>query len=175
MNKDIEILWYDLHMELYNFILKRIKNEDDTKDILQDVFFKVQTKIDSLKDTSKLTSWVYQITRNTIIDFFRKKKHVDEDISSIELPENENDDMVYKSLSSCINGKINTLSKTYKEAILLTSFCDFTQLQLAERENISYSGAKSRVQRAKDILKNEILDCPNVEVDSKGKIIDFLK
>lgn len=72
MNKDIKILWDDLHQELYRFILSRVKNEEDSKDILQEVFIKALTKIDTLKDTSKLTSWVYQICRNVVLDYFRK-------------------------------------------------------------------------------------------------------
>lgn len=68
-----------------------------------------------------------------------------------------------------------TTSEKYKEAILLTSFKDYSQLQLAHDKNISYSGAKSRVQRAKNLLKEDILDCPNVVTDANGKIIDFLE
>lgn len=175
MKNDIKILWDDLNLELYNFILSRVKNEDDSKDILQEVFIKIQTKISTLKDTSKLTSWVYQISRNTILDYFRNKQASKEDYLTIELPEEENEDQTYTKLSNCINGKICKLSEKYKEAILLTSFKNYTQLQLAKVENISYSTAKSRVQRAKEQLKEDILDCPNVVSDLKGKIIDFIE
>ncbi|MGG6231514.1 sigma-70 family RNA polymerase sigma factor [Tenacibaculum sp. SDUM215027] len=175
MNKDIKILWDDLHQELYRFILSRVKNEEDSKDILQEVFIKALTKIDTLKDTSKLTSWVYQICRNVVLDYFRKKQTLKEDHIDIEFPEEAKEDNTYTKLSTCINGKISSLSEKYKEAILLTSFKDYSQLQLAHDKNISYSGAKSRVQRAKNLLKEDILDCPNVVTDANGKIIDFLE
>ncbi|REH54875.1 RNA polymerase sigma (SigZ) subunit [Tenacibaculum gallaicum] len=175
MNKDIKILWDDLHQELYRFILSRVKNEEDSKDILQEVFIKALTKIDTLKDTSKLTSWVYQICRNVVLDYFRKKQTSKEGHTDIEFPEEAKEDNTYTKLSTCINGKISNLSEKYKEAILLTSFKDYSQLQLAQDKNISYSGAKSRVQRAKNLLKEDILDCPNVITDDNGKIIDFLE
>lgn len=175
MKNDIKILWEDLNQELYAFILNRVKNEEDTKDLLQEVFVRIQTKINTLENTSKLTSWIYQISRNIITDYFRKKKSSKEVDLRIDLPENADEDQVYTKLSSCINNKITSLSKKYKEAILLTSFKNYTQLQLAECKNISYSGAKSRVQRAKEQLKNEILDCPNVINDPNGKIIDYLE
>lgn len=175
MDKDIKLLWEELNEELYNFILKRVRHEDDAKDILQDVFLKIQLKMDTLQNPSKLTSWVYQITRNTLSDHYRGKKNSKETPFHIDLPETGEEDHVYARLSNCINGKITALSTKYKEAILMTSFKDFTQKQLAQFENISYSGAKSRVQRAKDILKGDILDCPNVVKDSDGNIIDYLK
>ena len=45
----------------------------EAEDILQDVFIKIHEHSHQLSDEDKLTSWVYQITRNTLIDFHRKK------------------------------------------------------------------------------------------------------
>ena len=75
----MNIIWIDLNEELYQFILGKVKDEQTSKDIHQEVFLKVQTKLHQLKHISKLTSWVYQITRNSIIDYYRKTK--DENIS----------------------------------------------------------------------------------------------
>jgi len=72
---EINTIWIDLNEELYKFILGKIKDEQTSKDIHQEVFLKIQTKIHQLKHTSKLTSWVYQITRNSIVDYFRKAKN----------------------------------------------------------------------------------------------------
>jgi RNA polymerase sigma-70 factor (ECF subfamily) len=72
---EINTIWIDLNEELYKFILGKVKDEQTSKDIHQEVFLKIQTKIHQLKQTSKLTSWVYQITRNSIIDYFRKEKN----------------------------------------------------------------------------------------------------
>ena len=173
MKNEINTIWLDLNEELYYFILGKIKDEQLSKDIHQEVFLKIQSKIHQLQHTSKLTSWVYQITRNTIIDHFRKKSQNTIDISEFDMPEEQGDDFDYSKLTNCINQKIDELSAQHKEAIVLTSFQNYSQKELAKHLNISYSGTKSRVQKAREILKDQLLDCPNVETDSTGKLLDF--
>ena len=170
---EINTIWIDLNEELYKFILKKVKDEQTSKDIHQEVFLKIQTKIHQLKHTSKLTSWVYQITRNSIIDYFRKVKNKNISINEIDIPEIDTNSFDYSNLTNCINQKIKNLSSLHKEAIILTSFKNYSQKELAEHLKISYSGTKSRIQKAKEILRKNILNCPNVESDSTGKLIDF--
>jgi RNA polymerase sigma-70 factor (ECF subfamily) len=173
VKNEINTIWMDLNEELYKFILGKIKDEQTSKDIHQEVFLKIQTKIHQLKHTSKLTSWVYQITRNTIIDYFRKVNPKSISITDVDIPETEATNFDYSNLTNCINQKIESLSSQHKEAIVLTSFKNYSQKELAEHLKISYSGTKSRVQKAKEILRENILDCPNVESDSTGKLLDF--
>ena len=175
MNKqaEIETIWIDLNEELYMFILGKIKDRQISKDIHQEVFLKIQTKIHQLKHTSRLTSWVYQITRNTIIDYFRKVKDKNISINDLDISEVQGEDFDYSKLTNCINQKIESLSSLHKEAIVLTSFKDYSQKELAKHLKISYSGTKSRVQKAREILRENIIDCPNVKSDSSGKLLDF--
>lgn len=175
MKTELNAIWIDLNEELYAFILGRIKDEHIAKDIHQEVFLKVQTKIHQLKHSSKLTSWVYQITRNSIIDHYRKSPNKTISINDMDFPEVDSDNFEYANLTNCINQKIEDLSSHHKEAIILTSFQNYSQKELAQHLNISYSGTKSRVQKAKEILKENILDCPNVASDNTGKLIDFKK
>ncbi|MDC1162199.1 sigma-70 family RNA polymerase sigma factor [Tenacibaculum sp.] len=173
MKVKISTIWIDLNEELYKFILKRINNEQIAKDIHQEVFIKVQTKIHQLNHTSKLTSWVYQITRNTIFDYFRKTSNKNVCIDTFDIPERDNDNFEYSNLTNCINQKIQNLSIEHKEAIILTSFKNYSQKELAKHLKMSYSGTKSRVQKARQVLKENILDCPNVESDNNGNLLDY--
>ncbi len=173
MKLELNAIWVDLNEELYQFILGRIKDEQIAKDIHQEIFLKSQNKIHQLQHTSRITSWIYQITRNTIIDFYRKESSKNISIEHIEIPENVAECFDYAKLTNCINTKINSLSAQHKEAIILTSFKNYSQKELANYLKISYSGAKSRVQKAREILKEKILSCPNVEADSSGTLLDF--
>lgn len=65
------------------------------------------------------------------------------------------------------------LPEKYREALHLTEIQGLTQKELAERLNISLSGAKSRVQRAREKLKGVLLECCHVEVDRRGKVMDW--
>lgn len=159
MENEIQNIWKDLHQELQKFIFFKVKNKQISEDILQDVFLKIQLNVHKLKDSSKLTSWVYQITRNTILDHFRKDNNLFS-LESIDIVDADND-VNFSKLSDCINSKINNLPNKYKEALLLTILKDFSQIELAEYLGISYSGAKSRVQRGKEKVKTLVLNCEN--------------
>lgn len=159
MENEIQNIWKDLHQELQKFIFFKVKNKQISEDILQNVFLKIQLNVHNLKDSSKLTSWVYQITRNTILDHFRKDNNLFS-LESIDIVDADNDEN-FSKLSDCINSKINNLPNKYKEALLLTILKDFSQIELAEYLGISYSGAKSRVQRGKEKVKTLVLNCEN--------------
>lgn len=171
-NSAIQYIWSDLHTELKQFINHKVKNNSVSEDILQEVFIKIHVNLFQLKDSSKLTAWVYQITRNTIADFFRQQKG-NESTRFPELPETEEQDNLYQSLGNCINGKIAKLSQKDKEAVLLTYFKNYSQKELAAFLGMSYSGTKNRIQRAREKLKISILNCENVKADANGKITDF--
>ncbi|MDA8226295.1 MAG: sigma factor-like helix-turn-helix DNA-binding protein [Desulfitobacterium hafniense] len=68
---------------------------------------------------------------------------------------------------------VDSLPETYKQAILLTEFQNMTQKELSEKLGISISGAKSRVQRGRKMLKEMLLGCCQLEVDRRGNIIDY--
>jgi len=61
----------DYSKRLRGFIRKRVRNEADAEDILQDVFYQF---IGNTEPIEQLTSWLFTVTRNKIIDRERKKK-----------------------------------------------------------------------------------------------------
>src|SRR5260221_14706069 len=88
------------------------------------------------------------------------------------MPEDRFDDVV-SELIPCIQEMIDDLPVDYRQALLLTEYEGLTQRELAERLGLSLSGAKSRVQRAREKLKAMLLDCCHFEFDRLGKIIDY--
>jgi RNA polymerase sigma factor (sigma-70 family) len=59
---------------LRNFIRRRVPDPRDAEDILQDVFYKLVEANRLLMPIDHVTGWLFQVARNRIIDFFRKKK-----------------------------------------------------------------------------------------------------
>ncbi len=72
----VEYLWKDFEAKLRSFIYSKIPDKAATEDILQEVFIKIHLKIGTLKDDAKLKPWLYQITRNLIVDYYRRNKSV---------------------------------------------------------------------------------------------------
>ena len=57
-----------------NYINQRINNLTESEDLTNDIFIKVSNHLDSFNsDKSKLKTWLFNITKNTIIDYLRKK------------------------------------------------------------------------------------------------------
>lgn len=68
---------------------------------------------------------------------------------------------------------IDRLPDGQREALVLTEFEGLTQTEAAGRLGISVSGAKTRVQRAREQLKSLLLDCCHVELDRRGGINEY--
>jgi RNA polymerase sigma-70 factor (ECF subfamily) len=79
MKYETEAIWTKFSPQLKYFILKRVSDESIADDILQEVFKKNHLHIGTLIDDTKVERWIYQITRNTIIDHYRTQK-IEEDI-----------------------------------------------------------------------------------------------
>lgn len=166
-----ENIWHDFNKELLRFIKKRVKDSDVANDLLQDIFIKIHLKLSTLSDTDKLTSWVYQITRNSILDYYRKHKHsADFPAEIIELDEQE---LFNVDFGKCLIPFIHQLPETYKDAILKTELGHLSQKEFAEEFNISYSGAKSRVQRGRQRLLELFKQCCNFSADKYGNIMEY--
>jgi RNA polymerase sigma-70 factor, ECF subfamily len=160
--------WEIFQDELRSFVFKRVKDKAASDDIVQDVFLKVYQNLSQLKNSEKLTGWIYQITRNTITDHFRKKNKtldfVDDDSSSDTTNLNA-------CVANCLRNLIPTLPDKYREALELSEFGNLSQIQLAKKLGISYSGAKSRVQRARLMLRQKIEEILHVKIDAYGNVM----
>ena len=167
-------IWKEFNKELLGFIKARVNNSENAEDILQEVFIKIHKNVSSIQEGKKTASWVYQITRNTIIDFYRKKKKDYTDyIFEKSLPE----DIDYSTTDfiKCLKPFILQLPEKDKDILLKTTFENISQKQYALDNNLTYSTVKSRVQRARKQLKKMFVKCCNIEADKYGNIISSRK
>ncbi len=167
----VENIWAEFAAKLGRFIRARVADPATAEDILQDVFLKIQSRLDQLKDPARLQSWLYLITRNAIVDHYRRHRETVEVAESLPA-EPPQDDAEMNELKAAFRRMIYSLPEPYRDALVLTELEGLTQKELAARLGISLSGAKSRVQRGRDQLKQMLLDCCHLEFDRRGGIID---
>ena len=165
------------HTELRHFVLGKVSDPATADDILQDVYLRIHAHIDTLRDCGRLQSWVYQIARNAIIDHYRSRR------PAVELPETlpepgaapgdscEND--AECELMESLVVMVRDLPAKYREALTLTLYEGLTQHEVARRLGISVSGAKSRVQRARAMLRDDLLNCCHFAFDRYGAVLDY--
>jgi len=171
-----EQVWEAFHTPLHQFIRRRVTDESTAEDLLQEVFLKIHQHGASLKDARRLESWIYQMTRNLIIDYYRSSRQAPTSLDAreaLDLPEEQPADDIIGELLPCVRAMVLALPDTDRQALILTEYQGLTQKELAERLGISFSGAKSRVQRARKKLKQELLACCHFEFDRRGHILDY--
>ena len=86
-------------------------------------------------------------------------------------PDDENE--AQRDLARSMRDMLRCLPEKYGQALRLTEFEGLSQTALAERLGLSLSGAKSRVQRAREKLREALLDCCHVELDRLGQVLHF--
>jgi RNA polymerase sigma-70 factor, ECF subfamily len=168
-NIAIKSAWNLYNKELKKFIQTKINDTAAGEDILQEVFSKLYSHSSSV-NADRLRPWLYQVTRNMVNDYYRKSK------ASIktelrDLPEKPAAINMNEPFAKCLSSFIHKLPAKYKEAITLVEINKMDQVKLSQHLGISYSGAKSRVQRAKELLKGLFLQCCNVTTDRYGNIV----
>lgn len=149
----IEPKFYD---ELLGFIRKSVHNDTDASDILHDVLMKAQEKYDSLLEPEKFIPWVYQIARNMITDYYRKKKDIVEIDDSMTMHQ-DNRSIRIRANSEIIPQLLEKLPEEYQQVYMLYEK-GLSHKEIAEKLAISVSLSKTRVVRAKkkleEMLKN---------------------
>jgi RNA polymerase sigma-70 factor (ECF subfamily) len=172
-NEQLKALWERYCCRLLAFIRGRIQDESDAEDILQEVFIRIHRSL-CCQEWNKPEGWIYRITRNLIIDHYRSRREtveVDETMPAREEHDWEDDPVTRLAFS--LRETIETLPEPYRQALVLTEYEGLSQKELASREGISLSGAKSRMQRAREKLRDLLLTCCHFELDRRGKIIDY--
>jgi RNA polymerase sigma-70 factor (ECF subfamily) len=187
MTTKTEELWRLVHDGLRAFIAKRVNDHGQVDDLLQEVFLRVHRQIETVQDPGRVVPWIYQVTRNAIIDHYRKpgrQREIPAGLSSeLEvlnevhtISDRTRDGDVAKlraELSGCLRPMIERLSQDYRDAITLVEIEGLTQQAAAKQMGLSLSGMKSRVQRGRARLKQMLDDCCVIELDRRRAVVGF--
>jgi len=169
----LETIWDAYCIKLLGFLRSRVSDDAEAEDLLQEVFIRVHHHLCCLPQPEKMDSWIYQIARNLLIDYYRRRRDTfelpDDLPAESELTEEDPREVLLLSLKEVIH----ELPEPYRQALLLTEYQGLSQVEMADQLGLSVSGAKSRVQRARDRLRDMILACCHVELDRLGRVVDY--
>ncbi len=165
LQMETQKIWNTYNNQLYFFILKKVKNKSAANDILQNTFFKIHKNLHQIKEEEKAKSWVFQIARNEITNFFKQEAVYVSALSEAKTPMSDK----YQNIC-CFDTFINTLPAIYKEPIELVYIKGKKQQQAADLLAISLPNLKARIRRAKEILKKNFNECCKYEIDKNGNL-----
>lgn len=163
--------WQAYRTELVQFVKRRIRNPLDAEDLVQDVLVRAYSQRASLREHRKFRSWLYQITRNAIIDYGRVHRSTAALPPVLETTPASTD--AETELAMCLHPLVKRLPERYQQAVTLAELEGLKQREVAERLGLSLSGAKSRVQRGRKLLEDLLLQCCAVAFDTRGRVMDF--
>lgn len=172
---EVELLWNRYRDRLFAFLRGRVGTLEEAEDLLQELFLRVHTGLCCLQEWEAMERWIYRVARNLIIDRYRasgrSESLAEEPVSHYPPVELEEDPAARLAFS--LRETVESLPEPYREALILTEYEGLSQAELAERAGISLSAAKSRVQRARERLKESLLACCHFELDRLGGIMHF--
>lgn len=163
-------LWREHKTRLRGYIAKHMNERDAVDDVLQDVFLKANANLHTVKSHGSITAWLFRIAENAITDYYRARKPWDELPDTLMAPEQEHN--YAAELAACLQPFVADLPEIYRTALVLSEIDGLPQREVANRLGISLSGAKSRVQRGKEKLRQRFLECCDIET-GRGGIIGY--
>ncbi len=167
--------WEELVKEneriVYHIAYRMMQNEEEAKDISQEIFLKVYRNLKNFDGKSAFSTWIYRIAVNTCIDALRKNKgkqtiSMEETIETGQTTlqhqmadQTDMPEQVYliKEKQLEIAKIIQCLSPEHRAMILMRDMEDMTYGEIAESLSLSLGTVKSRIARAREQFKKEFL------------------
>jgi RNA polymerase sigma factor (sigma-70 family) len=169
LEKLIEQTFKNEKSRLIQFIRSKILLEEDVEDIFQDVFYKVVVNANILESIDNLIGWIYTVTKNKIIDFYRTKKK-----PTVSINNNENnlileeliedtvidieDDFLKSVLYDEIIEAINDLPDEQKKVFIENEIEGKTFKELSKETGVSINTLLARKRYAVLNLKKKLQD-----------------
>jgi len=173
---DATAIWEKTHRHLRAYVRGKVKDDATAEDILQEIFVKMYQNLPQLREEQRAEFWLWRIAQNAVMDYFRQQRSLRQPLPPAEegLTEAEaHTRALTEEVAQWLPMMLELLPPKYREALYLTDIEGLSQRELAERLQISYSGAKSRVQRGRKKLRETVLQCCEVATDRYGNVLGY--
>ena len=161
-------VWEQYSEDLKKFINSKVKNKTIADDILQESFIKIHTKLHTLKDITKLKSWIFSIARNAVMDYFKSNN------KTVEIANFESETDLLKDKHTekdCLRGILQNLPKKYRDPIFLSDIKGMKQGDVATQLKLPIPTVKSQIQRARKLIAQGFMDCCGYVINKKGNLV----
>jgi RNA polymerase sigma factor (sigma-70 family) len=138
---------------LYRFVLKNLKDDHMSNDIVQDTFEKLWVKLENVSGL-KVKTYLFTSAYHTMIDYIRKeRKYRDVDLTNAYEPSHSSH---YSDLSEILEQAVENLPEDQKAVVMLRDYEGYSYREIAEITDLSETQVKVYIYRARVFLKNYI-------------------
>jgi len=138
---------------VYRFILKNLRDEDRSRDIVQDTYEKLWIKLSNING-SKVKPYLFSTAYHTMIDIIRKESR-QASFEEVRQEEYSHSDQ-YTDLNEILEKALNLLPEIQKSVIMLRDYEGYSYQEIAEIADLSESQVKVYIYRARLFLKKYI-------------------
>lgn len=154
---DRERVYLDYRDKVRRYISGKVRNIHDIEDLTSDVFVKVYEKLEKFDgEKASVSTWVYTITRNTVIDFYRTNKTCEELPETLVSDDGVDENVIKEESLSELCDALESLDECSRDLIIFHYYKGLTLKEIAEKMSISYSYAKllhnNALAKLKDFL-----------------------
>lgn len=165
----------ELKRGLLASIRYRVRDPQLSEDLLQDVFVKALRLAREGRTPGNLAAWLHQVVRTTVIDHYRSKPPdqvpLEDEPAAVEPDE---DLEAFQALASCMQPLVDTLPSPYRETLLAADFEGRTHAAIAAVSGkVTVSAIKTRVSRARRMLRERLLACCDLDRGDAGQLVGF--
>jgi len=161
--------------EFYNYLKSyisgKVNNKALAEDIVQEVMIKLIESHRNSKEIKNIKAWLFQVSRNTIFDYYKKNNleyNLDKDWNLEEAPSSELSKVM---VSDYVIPMIQLLPDDYAIPLMLSDIDNIPQKDIAKQLNLELSATKMRIQRARTKLRAIFVECCHIEYDKQGNFI----
>lgn len=141
---------------VYRLCLYKTSNEEVANDLTQETFTRLWKTISSGSDIENPKSYIYQIARNLIVDFYKSKKAVSLDMLAEEGFDQKSEMASAEMVSevSILKEAIESLDEEFRDVIYMKFVEGFKVKEISAILEISENLVSVRINRGKNMLKN---------------------
>ncbi len=163
-------IWEESKLKLNAYLLAKFKNKELADNVSQEIVLKIHKSCCSGKEINNLNSWLFQIAHNAGVDYLKKDSSAEE---IKEFVTEENPKNAWLDLIEILEPLVEFLPPEVSVPLKLADIEGKPQKEIAEELGLSLTATKSRIQRARKKLKEEILTCCELEFNNNGDLVDF--
>ena len=167
---EISSLWLKYKDGLKYYIFKKVKNEDMANDLSHEVLMKIYNSCCSNIEIKNVRSWIFQIAHNTTVDYLKKQSKF---VSKIPEQYDNSEQNKFMEVDGILRPLIMLLPEKYAIPLELADLKSYKQEEVARMLNLSLTATKTRIHRARKLLKEKIIECSNLEKDDVGNLISL--